>query len=190
MLEYVNEVSLDSSKTIYKNFNAELRLSDAGKKLAAQIKKMEAALPGNMAVDFKTVDINGKPVSLADYKGKYVMLDFWASWCAPCRKGNPHMVELYKKYKEKGLNLIGIAGDDGTQMAWRAAVAKDSVGIWPNVLWGANTENDIGDKYAIHFVPTRILIDPTGKIIGRFGDNDDRDDKMDKMLALIFPKED
>jgi thiol-disulfide isomerase/thioredoxin len=148
---------------------------------------MEAALPGNMAADFTVADTAGKPISLADYKGKYVLLDFWASWCPPCRESNPHLVELYKLYQKKGLNIIGIAWDDDTKEAWKKAMIKDSLTEWPNVLCGVGSDNDIGEKYAIHFVPTKILIDPDGKIIGRFGDNNIHADIfMDRMLLNLF----
>lgn len=186
MLYYVTQVSLDSARMIYKNFNNELKQSEDGKKVLSEIKKMEAALPGNPAADFTTTDIEGKQLSLKQYKGKYVLIDFWASWCPPCRAGNPHLVELYTKYKKWGLNVIGIASDDDTQPGWKEAIEKDHLGQWPNALCGAGTDNDIGDKYAIHFVPTRILINPDGKIIGRFGDNDSSDVTMNKMLASIF----
>ena len=153
-----------------------------------EIKKMEAALPGNAAEDFTATDTVGNKISLSDYKDQYVLLDFWASWCGPCREGNPHMTEIFNKYKGKGLNIIGIADDDTTPEAWKNAIVKDGIGLWPNVLSGSGTENDINDKYAIHFIPTKILIDPTGKIIGRFGDNNNSDIGMDRMLSSIFDK--
>jgi thiol-disulfide isomerase/thioredoxin len=183
---YVTKESLDSSKRIYDNFDEELKQCDDARAVALEIKKMEAALPGNMAADFIAADMAGVPVSLSDYKGKYVLLDFWASWCPPCRQGNPHLVELFREYKAKGLNIIGIAWDDDTKDAWRKAMEKDGINLWPNVLCGAGTDNDIGEKYAIHFVPTKILIDPAGKIIGRFGDNNSSDTAMDKMLLDVF----
>jgi thiol-disulfide isomerase/thioredoxin len=186
LVDMVRAESLDSSRRVYNNFNAELKESDDAKKVAQEIEKMELALPGNMATDFMAADTSGKAVALSDYKDKYVLLDFWASWCPPCRKSNPHLVELYKKYKSKGLNIIGIAWDDDTQTGWKKAMMKDGLGLWPNILNGSNTDNDIGEKYAIHFVPTRILIDPSGKIIGRFGDNNNSDAAMDKMLLDVF----
>jgi thiol-disulfide isomerase/thioredoxin len=183
---YVTQVSLDSATHIYKNFNAQLKQSSEAITIAAEIKKMESALPGNMAADFTATDLNGNTVSLADYKGKYVLLDFWASWCDACRRTNPHLIDLYNRYNSKGLNIIGIADNDATPEAWKNAIAKDCLDMWPNLLLGAETPNDIGDKYAIHFVPTKILIDPDGKIIGRFGDNNNRDYELDRMLANIF----
>ena len=198
MRYYVSQTSIDSVKKVYNGFNPELKETTQGKELALEIKKIEAGLPGSVAAGFATVDINGKPLSLADFKGKYVMLDFWASWCVPCRKGNPHMISLYNKYKDKGFDIIGVADDDGKPLAWQGAVTKDSIGIWHHVLRGLDwnlirkhqtNPKDISDKFGIHSLPTKILIDPSGKIIGRFGDSfGGTDDDMDKMLASIFNK--
>jgi thiol-disulfide isomerase/thioredoxin len=198
MRYYVSSMSLDSSKRVFNNFNDELKATAAAKELDVKIKTIEAGMPGSIAPGFTKTDINGKPLSLADFKGKYVVLDFWASWCVPCRKSNPHMIEVYNKYKAKGFDVIGIADDDGKTAVWNAAVAKDGVGIWHQVLRGLDWDmikkrepnpNDMDEKYGIASIPTKILIDPSGKIIGRFGDSfGGTDDDMDKMLASIFDK--
>ena len=187
LVDLVRQESLDSTKRIYKRFNAELRAYEDVRKVAEEIKKMETALPGNMAPDFTAADTSGKAVALSDYKGKYVLLDFWASWCPHCRQSDAYLAELYNKYKSKGLNIIGIAWNDDMEAAWKKAIKKDKLYQWPNVLNGSNTDNDISDKYAIHFIPTRILIDPTGKIIGRFGDNQyNADVFLDRTLINTF----
>ena len=126
------------------------------------------------------------------------MLDFWASWCVPCRKSNPHMIELYNKYKSKGFDVIGIADDDGKIAVWNAAVTKDGVGIWHNILRGLNMDmimkhinnpDDLDERYGIASIPTKILIGPNGKILGRFGDSyGGTEEDMDKMLKSIFDK--
>ncbi|QKJ30908.1 AhpC/TSA family protein [Mucilaginibacter mali] len=193
---YVSSMRLDSIKRVYDGFNTALKESDNGKELAKEIKDIESGSPGVLAAVFSKNDIDGKPLSLADFKGKYVMLDFWASWCVPCRAGNPHMIALYNKYKGKGLEIIGISDDDTKPELWKAAVAKDGVGIWKHVLRGLNMQlamkrlpnpNDINSLYGIHTIPTKILIDPQGKIVGRFGDSiGGTDEDMDKMLASVF----
>lgn len=198
MRYYVSRMSLDSSKRIYNNFNDELKATAPAKELVTTIQAIEAGMPGSIAPVFTKTDINGKSLSLTDFKGKYVMLDFWASWCVPCRKSNPHMIELYNKYKSKGFDVIGIADDDGKIAVWNAAVAKDGVGIWHNVLRGLNIQmimkhinnpDDLDEKYGIASIPTKILIGPDGKILGRYGDSyGGTEEDMDKMLASIFGK--
>jgi thiol-disulfide isomerase/thioredoxin len=198
MKYYIGSMSLDSSKLIYNNFNDTFKETAEGKEIAEKIKAIEAGMPGSMAPGFTKTDINGKSLSLADFKGKYVMLDFWASWCVPCRKSNPHMIELYNKYKSKGFDVIGIADDDGKVAVWNAAVAKDNVGIWHNILRGLKIDmimkhiknpDDLDQQYGIASIPTKILIGPDGKILGRFGDSyGGTEEDMDKMLASIFDK--
>ena len=198
MRYYVSSMSLDSAKQIYNAFNSELKATPDARDIDEHIKQIEAGSPGAIAPLFTKTDINGKSLSLADFKGKYVMLDFWASWCVPCRKSNPHMIELYNKYKAKGFDVIGIADDDRKIAVWNAAVAKDGVGIWHNVLRGLDMDKimkniknpeDLDQQYGIASIPTKILIGPDGKILGRYGDSyGGTEEDMDKMLAAIFDK--
>ena len=144
-----------------------------------------------MAKNFATTDINGEKISLRDFKGKYVLLDFWASCCVPCRAGNPHLKELYSKYHDKGIEFIGVSDDDSKPEAWHKAVEKDDL-PWRHVLRGFDIEkmmnnqpnpNDISSKYGISSLPTKILIDRSGKIIGRYSEESGA---LDAKLKEIF----
>jgi thiol-disulfide isomerase/thioredoxin len=150
---------------------------------------------GLMALNFETKDINGKLLNLQSFRGKYVLLDFWASWCVPCRKSNPNLIILYHKYSTKGFDIIGIADDDQRQLQWKNAVKQDSTNLFHQVLRGVavNTDKtnavnpgDLHQLYNIQSLPVKILINPAGKIIGRYGDNDKTDDDLDQALAAIF----
>src|SRR5699024_4809173 len=155
-------------------------------RLKQDIEDLKKGVPGADAADFNTVDINGDSLQLADFKGDYLLIDFWASWCVPCRKGNPDLIKLYKKYHPKGLEILGVSDDDSDHNAWHKAVEKDGIDIWHHVLRGMKTDesgrpvdggSDISNAYNISTLPTKILINPSGEIIGRYGSGggDDED---------------
>lgn len=191
----VSSLPLAEGKALYTGLSARVRNSADGKNIAKEIQTLEGGSPGAKANLFTATDINGELLNLADYKGKsYLLLDFWASWCVPCRKGNPHLLSLYEKYKAKGLEIVGVSDDDNNTAAWKAAVNQDKIGVWKHVLRGLKrTENDfdrsadLSNAYAIHTLPTKILIDKDGVIIGRYGGGGEEDeDALDKKLEQIF----
>ena len=165
--------------------------------MAADVRKEIAALqrvqPGQPAPDIKKEDMNGKIVAISDLRGKYVLVDFWASWCVPCRKSFPHVKALYKKYHAKGFEVFCVADNDSTEDAWRKAIKDDGVGMFYHVLRGLRSyrdengrhcfdrSNDVSDLYAVHSLPTKYLIDPQGNIVGKFDDAE-----LDRKLAEIF----
>ena len=161
----------------YAGFPDAVKNSMYGKGVVKQLEKRKIAVPGTDAIDFAKNDLNGNLLSLSSFRGKYVLLDSWGSWCVPCRKGNPHLKELYKQYKERGFDIIGIAADNDTQDAWKKAIEKDDL-PWHHILLG-----DLDKKYNIRSYPTKILIDKNGKIIGRYGSEEA---ELDEMLGKIF----
>jgi len=188
---HVSDLSIDSLQAVYDRLGEKLQQTADGKNLAEEIQKLRGGSPGSMAKDFSATDINGNKLSLSEFKGKYVLLDFWASWCVPCRKGNPHLKELYAKYKEKGIEFVGVSDDDRNPEAWRKAVEKDGL-PWRHVLRGLDmqkrlnglpNETEISDRFGIHELPTKILIDPTGMIIGRYGEEET---ELNEKLKKIF----
>ncbi|WEK21629.1 MAG: TlpA disulfide reductase family protein [Candidatus Pedobacter colombiensis] len=190
----MGSLSIADAKAIYNAWTEKIRNSTSGKEIYREITELESGSPGSTAKVFSATDINGEKLSLSDFKGKkYVLIDFWASWCVPCRKGNPHLLSLYGKYKGKGLEIIGVAGDDSNPEAWKKAVEKDQIGVWKHVLSGLkmtdkgfDSSNDITKGYGIHSLPTKILIDKEGIIIGRYGGGGENDEAMDKKMAEIF----
>ena len=157
------------------------------------IESLRLGVPGTEAYAFAATDINGKEFRLAGLRGKVVLLDFWASWCAPCRASNPHLKELYAKYKDKGFEVVCIADDDTNPDAWRQAVEKDGIGAFHHVLRGFKMADgvqdhsaDISEHYGIHFLPTKILVGKNGMIVGRYGGGEV--EQLDAKLAEIFGK--
>lgn len=194
----LRDLQYDEAKAIVNQFNPEHLKIGMGQRLVAELENMKKGVPGAMAGNFDTVDINGNPLKLADFKGKYLLIDFWASWCVPCRKGNPHLIQLYKKYNPKGLEILGVSDDDRAHDKWRKAVKKDQIGIWHHVLRGVKLKDgrpdfndkstDISEGYNISTLPTKILVDPDGVIIGRYGSGGGNDADMDRDLAALFDK--
>ncbi len=174
---FARELSTDTLQLFYNRFPPLVKQSRYGVAIAKQLAERKIAIAGTRAPAFTKEDINGKQLSLESLQGKYVLLDFWGSWCVPCRKGNPHLIRTYEKYKKLGFEIIGIAADDKTQEAWRKAVREDKL-PWLQILQG-----NLSDQYKISSYPTKILIDKKGYIIGRFGEEQG---SLDSMLEKIF----
>jgi thiol-disulfide isomerase/thioredoxin len=123
-------------------------------------------------------------VSLSALKGKYVLVDFWASWCAPCRAENPNVVKLYKEYNAKGFTVFGVSLDgQATQKAWLSAIEKDGL-TWTQVSDLKGWANSAAKDYDVKSIPQNFLIDPNGVIIAK----DLRGEDLVKKLAAIFNK--
>lgn len=187
----IGSMPLDSAKYYFNSLSTALKQSKDGQKIAKEIKQLEEGSPGSVAFNFSKKDINGQQLSLADFRGKYVLLDFWASWCVPCRAGNPHLLELYRQYKDKGFEIISISDDDRNPDAWKKAVEKDGIGLWKHVLRGMDMDKmmknkpnpeDTNEHFGIHSLPTQLLIDPKGVIIARYGSGGEEHAALDSKL--------
>ena len=134
-------------------------LAAAEKEEASQ--SLQEGLEGNLAPDFTLNDINGKPLALSSLRGKWVILDFWGSWCSWCIKGMPKMKEYYAKYQDK-LEILGVDCND-TVEKWKAAVAKHEI-PWLHVYWDKEKGDNPVEMYAVRGFPTKVVIDPVGKV--------------------------
>jgi peroxiredoxin len=114
------------------------------------------------APEISLPNMDGKTVNLSDLKGKIVLLDFWASWCGPCRNNNPHLSKFYKKYHPKGLEIIGIS-EDQDQEAWKKAVEKDKL-LWIQLNDNKDRNTSPTNAYGVDAIPESFLIDKNGII--------------------------
>jgi len=153
------------ARPLYESLSERVRTSQKGKGLAQQMEAMSATAIGAMAPVFTQESADGKPVSLANFRGKYVLLDFWASWCGPCRRENPNVVKVYNQYRNKNFTIIGISLDlPGKKDAWLAAIKADGLD-WTQVSDLKFWDNAVAKQYGVKAIPQNYLVDPTGKIV-------------------------
>ena len=169
-------------KTYYAVLSPEVQKSVYGKQLKEAIDLNDKTAVGVTAPEFSQTDVNGKVVKLSDYKGKYVLVDFWASWCGPCRKENPNVVQAYKTYHGKGFEVLGISLDDKKNL-WEKAIEKDGL-TWTHVSDLKGWKNDVAVLYGVKLVPTNYLIGPDGKIVAK----NLREEALQTKLKEIFSK--
>jgi peroxiredoxin len=148
---------------LYAALSPALRNSPAGQQYAQRLAKQQATAVGAQAPDFVQPTPAGKPVSLADYRGKYVLLDFWASWCHPCRAENPTLRKAYEAYKNRNFEVLGISIDEGREK-WLKAIADDQL-PWTQVADLHGPQNEAAQRYNVQGIPQNFLLDPTGKIV-------------------------
>lgn len=154
-----------------------------GIKTKATLNKFDLVSIGRSAPLFSAPDTSGKNISLLDFRGKYVLLDFWASWCGPCREENPTVVKAYQKYRTKNFEILSVSLDQsGKRDAWLKAIHDDGL-IWQHVSDLKFWNSEVAQLYAVRSIPQNFLIDPKGKIIAV----NLRGEELNKKLAELIP---
>lgn len=174
----------DVMEKLYTGLSQTLKDTEAGRSLKISIESLKVTAIGAFAPDFTQNDANGTPVKLSSFKGKYVLIDFWASWCGPCRQENPNVVKVYNKYKAKNFTIIGVSLDrpDG-KADWLAAIKTDGL-AWTQVSDLQFWNNAAAELYFVRSIPQNFLIGPDGKIVAK----NLRGEDLENKLAEIFGK--
>jgi peroxiredoxin len=137
---------------------------------------------GRIAMEFTQNDTAGKPVSLSSLRGKYLLIDFWASWCGPCRQENPNVVKAFQKYKDQGFSILGVSLDRaGQKEKWLKAISDDNL-TWTQVSDLKFWDNEVAKLYGVRAIPQNFLLDPEGKIIGKNLRGEDLVKKLEEVI--------
>jgi peroxiredoxin len=169
--------------TLYNSLSPDLKNMEAAKVFKSQLDALRTTSVGVMAPDFTQNDVNGVPVKLSSFRGKYVLLDFWASWCGPCREENPNVVKAYNKFKDKNFTILSVSLDKPEgRNSWLAAIKNDGLS-WTQVSDLKFWSNEAATLYSITSIPSNFLIDPTGKIIGKDLRGSDLEHTLEQVLG-------
>ncbi len=167
----------ENMAAIYSSFGGEAKKGPFADILDKMVQTAEVGKVGSILPEFKQNDMNGKSVSLSSLRGKYVLVDFWASWCGPCRAENPNVVKTFNAYKNKNFTVLGVSLDQD-KTKWLEAIKKDGL-TWTHVSDLKYWNNEVAVQFGIQSIPANFLIDPKGVIIGK----DLRGAELEKILA-------
>jgi peroxiredoxin len=171
----------DMMERLFSLLSDEVKASSIGSYIAQQIAEAKKDPMGKVIPDFEQADVDGNMVSIKSYRGKYVLIDFWASWCGPCRGENPNVVAAYNKYKDKNFTVLGVSLDK-TKGPWVDAIKKDGL-TWQQVSDLKGWSNAVAQMFGIQSIPQNFLVDPSGVVIGKNLRGADLEQKLESILG-------
>lgn len=174
--------SMEELEAALNVLSPEAKANALAKRMQNSVDVSKITAIGKPAPDFTQNDTLGKPVALKDFRGKYVLVDFWASWCVPCRAENPNVVKAFGKYKEKNFTVLGVSLDQPTgKEKWIKAIYDDKLS-WTHVSDLKYWDNEVAKQYDIRSIPANLLIDATGKIIAKDLHGEELEKKLQEIL--------
>ena len=169
--------------SLYTNLVPNLRSTVQGKYIGDKLAASKTVAVGKKAPDFTSSDTTGAAIKLSDFKGKYVLLEFWAHWCVPCRAQHPHMKVIYDKFKDKGFTILQYSIDvKKDEKKWKEAIVKDGL-VWPQASDLSNGKAPVAELYGVQPIPDSFLISPDGTIIGRRLSHQELEDILSQKLS-------
>ena len=178
--DFAYKLDLEKMKSVRAKLDASLDGTSYVQQIESMIARMEKVQVGSEAPDFTLPDVDGNLVSLSSFRGKYVLVDFWAAWCPDCRKENPNIVSAWEKYKDKNFAVLGVSLDRNRDQ-WLAAIEKDKL-TWTQVSDLKYWSSEAAVLYCIRWIPMSFLIDPEGKIVAIGLEGDELHNKLEELL--------
>lgn len=179
------KLEIDTLEHYYNLLDRSVKTHVWGIEINNSIIKRKRVAIGKQAPNFEFTDIEGIKRTLNDFKGKVVILEFWASWCKPCREGFPKLKSVINQFASNKLTIIAIADNDNTVSEWKKAIEKDDIAMWYHTLRGLNTIQDINSLFTVSYLPTKIIIDANGIIAAKYIGNSS-DDFFEQTLKELF----